>query len=117
MDPPGALPPRAQPWLEAFPALIAAPPGGFVPPPLGPPAFGGTAPPAPPVPPPAVVSIGAPFASSATPPKVPKGDSQILTLVPAGGVEPPEGAGSPGAIEGAPVGAGAPTATGGPLGC
>jgi hypothetical protein len=32
-------------------------------------------------------------------------------------VEPPEGAGSPGATEGAPVGAGAPTAVGGLAGC
>jgi hypothetical protein len=53
-----------------LPALIAAPPGLLVWP-LGAPTFGGTAPPAPP---PVVVSIGAPFASSATPPNVATGD-------------------------------------------
>jgi hypothetical protein len=88
---PPAAPPTAQPALGA-PALTFSAVGGTAPPPF--------APVAPPVPP-DVPRVGVPVASCATP-VVPKGDTHIFVLGVAAPVEP-DGAGSFGAMAGAPV--------------
>jgi hypothetical protein len=108
---PVAPPPTAQPELPELLELgapVAAPPAGVMP--AAGPLVGGAwscpvavDPPPPPAEPELPVASGV-AEMSRTPPNVPTGDWHIFVMV-AGGVVPPDGSGSPGAMDAPPAGA------------